>query len=520
MIKLCRSQIIMLLRISTFIVFISLFSIFAQAQKVPGIWAGTVEADDVFASIRLNFDESKIILSFAGNELSGSIKNLKNTDTEVSFEADLRPRANFSGKIENGKIVGTFELLRSDGTKGGAGVWDARQVDSMNFAVEEAPISTEEKPELPVPPGAFSIGRKLFYWTDESRAENITDDPNDKRKVFVQLWYPAKKGGGKAAEYLPNLEELRGKDENVATLRNIKTHALKDAKLAGSKNKFPVIIFSPGLGSNPFFYTAIIENLVSRGYVVAAIHHPFDTDAFKFSDGQIIRFNSEKWDRKISNDWTQEQRKQFFDERRFGWAQDISFIVNQLQKIEKSFVKRLDFENLGVFGHSFGGQATTIACASDLRFKACANLDGVAQGNVVLPNEKGEYLKQPFMFFNKSEVVTDTELKIMNLTRAEYLERERIRLLTRWKPSFKNRLSELESGAYFALYPGVKHSSFSDSLLTNSKDVLFADRFAIAANVNNYIAAFFDKFLMKKSAPLLDDKNQIRPPVILEYLKK
>ena len=510
----------MLLKLSTIIVFVGLFSVFAQAQEVRGIWAGAVEADEIFASIRLNFDESKIVLSFAGNELSGAIKNLKTANGEINFEAELRPRATFSGKIEDGKISGTFDILRSNTTKIEKGIWNVRKVDLMNFAVEKKTVSTDEKIELPKPAGAFSIGRKFFYWTDESRFETITDDPNDKRKVFVQLWYPAKKGSGKAAEYLPNLEELRGKDQNIETLRSIKTHAVQDAKPAGAKTKFPVIIFSPGLGSNPFFYAAIIENLVSRGYVVAAIHHPYDTDAFKFSDGQIIRNDEEKWNRQVPKDWTQEQRIEFMDERRFGWAQDISFVVNQLQKLDKSFVKRFDFENLGVFGHSFGGQATSIACASDVRFKACANLDGMAQGNVVLPNEKGEYLKQPFMYFNKSEVVTDTELKIMNLTRTEYLERERKRLLERWKPSFKNRLRELESGAYYALYPGVKHSSFGDSLLTNSKDILFADRFTISANINDYITAFFDKFLMKKSAPLFDDKNQTRPPVILEFLKK
>lgn len=508
----------MIKQISITVIFLLTLTTVLKSQEIKGIWAGAVEANEIFASIRLNFDEPKIVLSFAGNELSGAIKDVKFTNREISFEAEVRPRAKFSGKFADGKISGTFDILRPDGTKQETGVWEVRKVDSMIFTVESRSVSTVEKPELPKPSGVFPIGRRLFYWTDESRAENITDDANDKRILFVQVWYPAKKSNGKAAEYLPNLDELRGKDENIEILQNIKTHTAQDAKIADSKTKFPVIIFSPGLGSNPFFYAAIIENLVSRGYVVAAIHHPYDTDAFKFSDGQIIRFNTEKWDRKISESWTQQQRIAFMDERRFGWAQDITFVLNQLQKLEKSFVKRLDFENLGVFGHSFGGQATTIACASDARFKACANLDGMAQGRAVLPNEKGEYLKQPFMFFNKSDVVTDTELKIMNLTRAEYLERERKRLLERWKPSFKNRLAELESGAYYVLYPGVKHSSFSDSLLTNQNDSLFAERFLIAKNINQYITAFFDKFLRQKSGTLLDGKTSISP-IIVEFLK-
>ena len=110
----------------------------------------------------------------------------------------------------------------------------------------------------------------------------------------------------------------------------------------------------------------------------------------------------------------------------------------------------------------------------------------------------------------------------MNLTRAEYRVRERKRLLMRWKPSFKTRLAELESGAYFALYPGVKHSSFSDSLLldSNPNEELFAGRNRAAQVINEYITAFFDKFLKKKTAALLDDQNETESPVVLEFLKR
>lgn len=492
-----------------------------SAQDTKGLWTGLFEADDVFAAIGLNLDESKIVLSFAGDERSGTIKNLKTENGEISFEAELQPRAIFKGTIEGEKISGTFDILRRDGTKGSAGVWTARKVDSLDFK-NENPVSTNQKLELPKPSGAFPIGRKFFYWIDESRAEDITDDTNDKRKIFVQLWYPAKKSKGQTAEYRPNLAELHPKSEQNDFLSSVKIHAVQDAKIADGKTKFPVIIFSPGLGSNPFAYTSIIENLVSRGYAVAAINHPYDTGDFKFSDGQIIRNNAEKWNRQVSKDWTADERKQFFDERRLGWAADISFVVNQLEKLENSFKKRLDFQNPGVFGHSFGGQAVSIACAADTRFKACANLDGLAQGNAVLPDASGKMMKQPFLFFSKSAEVTDAELRMMNLTRAEYRVRERKRLSEKWTPSFKKQLAELESGAYWVLYPGVKHSSFGDSLLlyTKPNEELFAERFAAAQNINDYVAQFFDKFLMKKSAPLFDNPNDVRPPVILEFLKK
>ena len=509
-------------RISTIILLSLAFVCQAAAQEMKGLWAGTFETDEVFAAVRLDFDESKIVLSYAGSERPGTIKNLQIAGGAISFDAELQPPARFTGQIANGKVDGTFDILRRDGSKSGSGVWSVRKVEAMSFADDSPAVSVKEKTELPPPTGKFSIGRRFFYWTDESRDETITDDPNDKRKLFVQLWYPAGKGGKQPAEYRPNLLEIQGKNERNEFLAGLKTHAATESKPAGSKRKFPVIIFSPGLGSNPFAYTAIIENLVSHGYAVAAISHPYDTDDFKFSDGQIIRFDSKKWNREAPKDWTAEQRRQFFDERRIGWAQDISFVADRLTKLEKPFAGKFDFEKLGLFGHSFGGQATSIACAADKRFKACANLDGMAQGSVVLPDKQGAYLKQPFLFFNKSAEVTGAELKMMGLSRAEYRAREQKRLLERWKPSFKKQLNELEGGAYFILYPGIKHSSFSDSLLldTDPKDPLYAERYTVAQNINEYVLAFFDKFLLNKAAPLLDDKTASRSPVVVEFLKK
>ncbi|MFN2393945.1 MAG: hypothetical protein ABR566_18540, partial [Pyrinomonadaceae bacterium] len=159
---------------------------------------------------------------------------------------------------------------------------------------------------------------------------------------------------------------------------------------------------------------------------------------------------------------------------------------------EGLFKKRLDVENIGVPGHSFGGQAATLACAEDTRLKACANLDGQAQGAAFLPDSKGENLKQPFMFFYKYQIATDYELKIMGLTRNEYDARERRRILERWKPSLKTRLESLEAGAYFAVFRGATHQSFSDSPLleANPKDETVADRQMRAKIINEYIRLY------------------------------
>ena len=45
--------------------------------------------------------------------------------------------------------------------------------------------------ELPVPSGEYIIGSTNYTVTDESRDETQTDNPNDKRELFVEVWYPA-----------------------------------------------------------------------------------------------------------------------------------------------------------------------------------------------------------------------------------------------------------------------------------------------------------------------------------------
>lgn len=492
----------------------------ANAQQARGLWAGAFEADDVFGAVGVNFDDSKVILRLAGQEQTGALKDLKIDGNEISFSSETRPLVSFRGKFAGNKISGTFEAYRGDGTISSAGTWTARKVDSLEFKNEPKVVSGNENIELPKPAGKYFIGRKLFYWTDESRLETITDEPGDKRKVFVQLWYPADKPGKTVAEYYPDVADVFVDPKNREVEKKTKNHATTDAKLAKTKAKFPVLIFSPGLGSSPFTYTTIIENMVSRGYIVAAINHPYDSGDFKFSDGQIIRHNSEKWDRQLSKDYTEEQRRQFIDDRRFSWAKDFSFVLDRLAQLEEPFKGKLDLQNAGAFGHSFGGQATSIACASDPRFKACANLDGMAKGNVILPNESGKTLKQPFLFFTKAEEVSSGELKMMNISREEYRARERKRLL-RWKPAFKNQMASTESASFLIIYPGINHASFGDWLILNPYENVTVERYAAVEVINSYIAAFFDKFLMKKSAILLEHSGESGDKsVLVEHWKK
>lgn len=519
-------------RLSAIVFLLFFLASTSKAAGIEGNWAGTLESPGSLAAIRLiitnqkGFADSKIIMNLYGEEAVHPIQNFTLNGDNVSFTAELfKEEVRFTGKLLPEKMGGSFELVTNGRVV--SGEWNLRRSDDavLSKMANIASTTPKVKVELPKPTGSFPVGRRAFYWTDESRAETITNDESDKRKLFVQLWYPAQKSDkNSAAVYIPDLEELQTQNPNLSFLRTLQTHTKEDAHIAKSKKNFPVIIFSPGLGSSISKYTVILENLASHGFVVAAINHAYDAGDFKFPDGQVVRYATNLWDKPVSDSWTADTRKRFFDERRKGWAEDISYVINQLIKLngEDSFKKLIDMENIGVLGHSFGGQAATLACAEDKRLKACANLDGLAQGAAFLPNSKGENLKQPFAFFTKNPVSTDYELKIMGLTRSEYDARERKRMLNRWKPSLKTRLEVLELGTYFVVVRGATHQSFSDSPLleANPKDETLADRQFRAKIINEYILAFFDRFLRKRNSPLLDSQKQTHPQVVLEILRK
>ena len=50
-------------------------------------------------------------------------------------------------------------------------------------------------PSLPRPAGQHLVGSAIFHWTDPKRAEVFTDDPQDRREVVAQAWYPTETPG-------------------------------------------------------------------------------------------------------------------------------------------------------------------------------------------------------------------------------------------------------------------------------------------------------------------------------------
>jgi len=234
--------------------------------------------------------------------------------------------------------------------------------------------------DLPEPSGKYIIGTEVFEFEDFSREEWFTEEENDFRKIVVQVWYPAIAQSDSLYPYLdysdikiPAISKRIGISEKfIKNVTTVKTNAFYKAQPINKE--FPVIIFSHGLGGMRNQNSINIEDLVSNGYIVFSVDHPYDANITVFSDSSTADFRSSLLDDVSEEDFWNVRLPQITTR-----SKDISFLINQLEffKDQGFYIGKLsDLNNIGIFGHSFGGGTAVVTSYLDNRIKACINLDG------------------------------------------------------------------------------------------------------------------------------------------------
>ena len=288
-------------------------------------------------------------------------------------------------------------------------------------------------PKLPDVMEPYFIGTQTFHLIDDSRAEIYTDDPTDKREIMMQIWYPTDPDAkGETAVYLEDLavmgpvlaERLNLPPFLLDHINLTKLHALKDVEVLAVEDGFPVLVFSHGLQGMRQQNTAMVEELVSQGFVVATIDHTYGNVMTVFPDGRIAFYNPDLLSELGDPPHTSNTLVGV-------WADDIGFVLDQLAAWNEEdggdFNGRLDLSKVGVFGHSTGGGATVEFCGRDERCQAGVGLD--AWVVPVSDDIVAAGLDQPFLFlradkwnFNDaSDNHTITEKLFADLTQTGYL---------------------------------------------------------------------------------------------------
>jgi predicted dienelactone hydrolase len=364
---------------------------------------------------------------------------------------------------------------------------------------------------LPTPTGPYRVGRASFHRIDTSRPEPFTEDPSDHREVLFQIWYPAEATGGTVAPYLDSLpddEVFHYSFVGMERLMKTRSHAFTGVKVSGARKRYPVIVFSHGLGRVSAHYTAFLENLASHGYIVVGVDSPFFSSALKMPDGRIIQNKSQR-----------NQRQGARVEEAVTQAQDLIFVLNELERLNKKDTEvglagRFDLRHIGVFGHSRGGFTAPHACLLDSRFRACLNLDGYPLTPAV--TEKG--IRQPYMHVEEiapwlQNPPTDEELRNANQTR-EDANRQALEVERRREQTF----SKMSSGVYVVTVKGAMHNSFSDMpFIAPERYRNIEINAARALTITNaYVLAFFDRYLRGRRQPLLEGNSADFPEVTVQ----
>ena len=236
--------------------------------------------------------------------------------------------------------------------------------------------------DLPEPAGPYAVGTQTFTWQDNSREEAFTAEAGDKRRLVVQIWYPAEPTSGQPVTYLPDPELRMGPFAKSSGLPKflldhmqwVETNSHEDAPIKTALTELPLVLFSHGLGGMKNQNSVQMEELASQGYFVAAVDHPYDAYLTIFDDGTTADYRS-------SHDGidSEEAFWAFRGPQLNTRAKDMSFLLDQIQARKsqgEAIWQNISTDRVGIFGHSFGGATSILAAAQDPRFSAVIALDG------------------------------------------------------------------------------------------------------------------------------------------------
>lgn len=252
---------------------------------------------------------------------------------------------------------------------------------------------------LPLPRGSHALGTVALHLSDRSRRDPwVAARPE--RELMVQLWYPAR-----AAVGLPRAPWMTGRAAAVfqqtgylrpeyATLPD--THARIGAAADRRGGRRPVILYSHGHGQHRGSSTALVEELVSHGYVVVTIDHTYDAGQVEFPGGRVEKYAMPPLTGEDDDPTILKAVDVRVADTRFVLEELSRFVRGRRGPLPHGLGDVLDLSRTGMFGHSLGGATAASAMAAGVPIMAGANLDGSLFGPVVA---KG--LRKPFLLMSE-----------------------------------------------------------------------------------------------------------------------
>ena len=329
--------------------------------------------------------------------------------------------------------------------------------------------------------GPYPVGTLRLLMVDSARAELSSADREVPRRLIVQVWYPAApQVGTLRAPYVPEFRELAqdlGEGYPTLALDTLQASAWWDAPPLSAR-RFPLVVFSHGMNSARYFYTGLLQDLASHGFIVAAIDHPFWSLAAAFGDrGRLSLAES-----MVSRDQlTSDEIDGFMQDGVALMAEDQAFVASRLPAAAPRLHPAIDHRRIGVMGHSMGGMAATLSCWRYRLFSACASLDGLvwAREGLSPVGEPPNRVAKPFLL----------------LLSSQFLPRDLSTAVRRYRRAWRD--------PSLCLVPGTRHNSVTDlpQLRGTAPNPGDLDAAVAASVIRGSVAGFFGVVLAGRPAP-------------------
>lgn len=274
----------------------------------------------------------------------------------------------------------------------------------------------------------------------------------------------------------------------------LKSYVLTSGKIVNQK--FPLIIFSPGMGVNSNSYQNFITNLVSHGYIVATIDSAYNQQLFDATNNQFLNTSPTSFESGISTIW---QSKSNLDLA----TSDFNFVLAALEvnSIHDPVSKHIDFDKIGGLGHSLGARVIyNQARNHNTQLKAAAALE-IGRDKTLLQNKT---VPIPFMFMNAANLAT-SDMAYFNAK--SNFELTTNNFLVKMTPNESD--TTYSAHMTFSDYSTLRYARKLNELYNLSYNQKFnesdfnqwygtANGYSFTDNVNSYLVSFFDYYLKNK----------------------
>lgn len=241
--------------------------------------------------------------------------------------------------------------------------------------------------------------------------------------TFLRLYYPSQDGDPSDTLWIPDKEYFWGLSKFLGThwllgkilslfFGSMTTPAAWNSPLRTGE-KYPLIIFSHGLGAFRTIYSAIGTDLASYGFIVAAVEHRDGSASatYFFKDQSAAEIRNKTWLYLRTLGKGEEEfplRNEQVRQRAEECSQALSMILDMdrgksvknvldLEFDVEQLKDSIDRDKIAVMGHSFGGATVLQTLSEDQRFRC-----GIALDAWMFPvgDEVYSRIPQPLFFIN------------------------------------------------------------------------------------------------------------------------